>query len=85
MWTVLPRRTQRPISISRADIKTPKTKLKADRKTPNSSIKKMFKTYRADTVTRHPKMADLGLPYQALRTVKTAAQGQQPRRIPAAA
>jgi hypothetical protein len=32
MWTVLPRRTQRPISISRADIKTPKTKLEAERK-----------------------------------------------------
>ena len=82
----MPRRTQRPISISRADIKTPKTKLKADRKTPNSSIKKLSKTYRADTVTRQPKMADLGLSYQALKTVKTAAQGQQqPRRVPAAA
>jgi hypothetical protein len=27
MWTVLPRRTQRQISMSRADIKTPKTKI----------------------------------------------------------
>jgi hypothetical protein len=32
MWTVLPRRTQKPISISRADIKTPKTKIEAERK-----------------------------------------------------
>jgi hypothetical protein len=32
MWTVFPRRTQRPISISRTDIKTPKTKLEAERK-----------------------------------------------------
>jgi hypothetical protein len=27
MWRVLPRRTQRPISMSKDDIKTPKTKI----------------------------------------------------------
>jgi hypothetical protein len=30
MWTILPRRTQRPINISRVDIKTPMTKLETE-------------------------------------------------------
>jgi hypothetical protein len=81
----LPRRTQRAISISRADIKTQRTNSRLIEKPQTAQPRNCPKHIGLIQENGQPKMTDLGLSYQALKTMMTAAKGQQPRSVPAAA